>query len=365
MAKHQHVEIVRRGKVAIQEWRAVNVDTRLDLRGAGLGRVDLRSADLGAAILHGADLSQANLHSANLAATDMRSSILSAANLNSADLRDADLSAASLHSATLCSADLSRANLQAAHLPFANLSGARLSEANLRDASCRATVFADVDLSTTKALETIRHVGPSTIGIDTLMKSRGNIPASFLCGAGVPEEMVDYLPTLLGALEPIQFYSCFISYSSADEAFTRSIHSRLRDEKLRVWYAPEDLKGGRELFPQVDEAIRVHDKVLLVLSEASLGSEWVRTEVRRACDREKRENRRVLFPIRLLPFERLQGWTLLALDGEDLAARIRRDYIPEFSNWKDQDAFEKEFSHLVRDLRSDDDRAAQPAMGDD
>lgn len=36
-----------------------------------------------------------------------------------------------------------------------------------------------------------------------------------------------------------------------------------------VWYAPEEMKGGRKLHDQIDDALRVHDKLLLVLSEAS------------------------------------------------------------------------------------------------
>jgi hypothetical protein len=36
---------------------------------------------------------------------------------------------------------------------------------------------------------------------------------------------------------------------------------------------------------------------------------------------------------------------------EDLAIELREYYIPDFSNWKDQDSFEKEFAKLLRDLK--------------
>src|SRR5208283_3308279 len=74
---------------------------------------------------------------------------------------------------------------------------------------------------------------PSTIGIDTLYKSRGKIPEAFLRGCGVPDALIGYLPSLLGAAEAIQFYSCFISYSHNDEEFAKRLHSRMRDEHLR------------------------------------------------------------------------------------------------------------------------------------
>ena len=35
---------------------------------------------------------------------------------------------------------------------------------------------------------------------------------AFLRGVGLPDNLIDYLPSLLN--QPIQFYSCFISYSS-------------------------------------------------------------------------------------------------------------------------------------------------------
>jgi hypothetical protein len=76
----------------------------------------------------------------------------------------------------------------------------------------------------------------------------------------------------------------------------------MRDEGLRVWIDEEDLKGGRELHPQIDEAIRVYDKLLLVLSGASMASTWVKTELRRARRAEWRDGVRKLFPIRLVPY---------------------------------------------------------------
>ena len=51
------------------------------------------------------------------------------------------------------------------------------------------------------------HYGPSTIGIDTIYKSKGNIPEVFLRGRGVPEDFIVYMRSLVG--RAIDFYSCF------------------------------------------------------------------------------------------------------------------------------------------------------------
>ena len=272
-----------------------------------------------------------------------------------ANLIGANLIAAKLIGANLIGAYLSRANLRGAYLNGANLSGAQLSGANFDIANVHSTVFADVDLSTVRGLETVQHLGPSSIGIDALFRSKGKIPAVFLRGCGVPEALIEYLPSLHKSMEPIQFYSCFISYSSQDEAFARRLHARLEAEKLRVWFAPEDMRGGRKTREQIDEAIRVYDRLLLILSENSMNSDWVKWEIKKACKKEKDTGRNVLFPIGLAPYKKIESWKCLDLDGgEDLAAKVRDYHIPDFSQWKHEDDFEKAFAELMHELRRED-----------
>jgi hypothetical protein len=46
-----------------------------------------------------------------------------------------------------------------------------------------------------------------------------------------------------------------------------------------------------KLHEQIDEAIRLHDKLLLILSEHSMNSEWVKTEIFNAREREVAEKK--------------------------------------------------------------------------
>jgi hypothetical protein len=71
---------------------------------------------------------------------------------------------------------------------------------------------------------------------------------------------------------------------------TKRLYSRMRDEKLRVWFAPEDIKGGQKIHEQLEQAIQVHDRLLIVLSEQSMQSEGVMTEIRNARQAEIRES---------------------------------------------------------------------------
>ena len=74
----------------------------------------------------------------------------------------------------------------------------------------------------------------------------------------------------------------------------------------RCWFAPEEMKAGRKLHEQIDEAIRLHDKLLLILSEHSMSSNWVHTEIANAREREAREKKQMLFPITLVPYEAIK-----------------------------------------------------------
>jgi hypothetical protein len=48
---------------------------------------------------------------------------------------------------------------------------------------------------------------------------------------------------------------------------------------VRCWFAPHDIQGGRKIHEQIGAAIRVYDKLLLILSDASMNNSWVKTEI--------------------------------------------------------------------------------------
>jgi uncharacterized protein YjbI with pentapeptide repeats len=323
----------------------------LDLQGAKLRRANLQGADLRDAKLAGADLQGANLERADLSRADLQRASLKNANLRDAKLPDATLMHALVLGTTLAGADLARADLTRAQLRRADFAGADLQGTKLHEAVCGRTLWAGVNLGSALGLESIKHMGPSSVGLDTILLSGGDLPEAFLRGCGVPEQIIDLQKSLVGSLSPIQFYSCFISYSHEDETFIQRLYGRLQQEKLRVWYAHEEMKAGRKLHEQIDEAIRVHDKLLLVISEASMKSEWVATEISKARKRERGEGRQVLFPIGLAPFEAIRAWECFDADiGKDSAREIREYFIPDFTDWKDHDAFEVAFARLLKDL---------------
>ncbi len=108
---------------------------------------------------------------------------------------------------------------------------------------------------------------------------------------------ITYIRSLAG--KAIEYYSCFISYSSKDEAFARRLYADLQSNNVRCWFAPKDLKWGEKIRAGIDQAIHLHDKLLLILSKYSVASGWVEHEVRTALAKERKERRVVLFPVRV------------------------------------------------------------------
>jgi uncharacterized protein YjbI with pentapeptide repeats len=356
VADNAQVKILRGGFRDWNEWRKANPEILPDLSWADLSKTNLRRAnlrwsDLSKAKLSAISLREANLISADLnksdiSRTDLSGANLNGANLSGADLSQADLSGADLRSANFSSAKLCGANLGGAQLFKTNLDAVDLAEADFSNCIMQETQLGNVDLSRSKGLEAVKHKGPSSVGIDTIYRSGGNIPEVFLRGAGVPEPFIVQMKSLVAAMSPIEFYSCFISYSSKDQECAERLHADLVSKRVRCWFAPEDLKIGSKLRPSFDEAIRVHDKLMVLLSEHSVKSPWVEKEVETAFEKERQQKRTVLFPIRLddAVMETDEAW----------AADIRRTrHIGDFRNWKDHDSYKKGFDRLLRDLKAE------------
>ena len=282
MASPELLKILKQGVTAWNSWREVNTNAyregddafiEIDLEGADLHETDFRDANLSEAHLKRADLWHANLSGADLSYADLREANLSGAKLNFANLSGARLMGANLMEANLINADLSRADFRTVDYKEVDLyteilGEAKVEQPNIRQATIGETNLGNVDLRGVLGLDTVIHRSPSTLGIDTLYKSQGEIPDQFLRDAGVPEDVIDIARTIRAG-SPIQWHSCFISHSTKDDEFARRLHSRMREANMRVWFAPEDLKGGKKLHEQLFEAIQLNDRLLIVLSDTA------------------------------------------------------------------------------------------------
>lgn len=372
MANEEQLRILKQGVKVWNTWREENHEIKVDLRGADLdgadlSGIDLKDARLTRANFRGSNLGGARLTRANLSRSTLIGSSLHQATLNEtrltetilmdADLRDADLSSSYLHRTVLATSNLTGAYLYSTYFNEVFLNQSRFTHAALA-----YTTFGSCDLGIAIDLEHANHHGPSTIGIDTIYKSKGNIPEIFLRGCGLSDVDIEFTklsnPELsnervnkilykiyeLRASQVVQISPLFISYSHADGQFVDKLEDSLNNKGIRFWRDVHDMKSGR-METQIDRAIRQNPTVLLVLSEHSLKSDWVEHEVRTARSLEKETEHDVLCPVALDDSWKNSPWPRRVME------QVMEYSILDFSMWKDDNKFENAFNKLIDGLQ--------------
>jgi hypothetical protein len=265
MANPEHVEVVRKGKDAIDEWRRRNPGVQLDL-----ARADLAGAELAGANIAGANIAGASLW---------------VANLSGAILNGASLNLANLTLANLTSANLSEVNLTLATLNWAHLSGANFSQAWLG-----FTALSNLDLSPVIGLGTVNHRAPSSVGVDTLIASfrgAGNqlTPElrTFFQGAGVPVELLEALPKIIAE---VKYYTSFISYGQPDIGFAQKLRGDLVARGVSCYLYEMDKTPGERVWHEIGMKRREAEKMVVLCSANALVRDGALREIEEQIDED-------------------------------------------------------------------------------
>ena len=336
MANPEHVariraEAIESAKPVGQSAQDMDFFYKINLAGSDLSRLDLSGVTILDSFFADVDFSHSKLTRASLYETAFYECNFTEADMTAVGLEDAEFAYSNLNAVDFRGTPLSRTLIR----------HSTLEGTEFENVTFDATVLVNVDLSLARGLDRISHDGPSVIDHRTLLRS-SDLPLEFLRGVGLPDEVIDFYRAQYG--KPIQYFSAFISYSRTDEEFVDRLHAELQNNGVRCWQDTKDMKIGDRMRPAINQAIRVHDKVVLVLSEHSIESDWVESEVEMALEKEREQGRTVLFPIRLddSVMETDKAW----------AAEIRRTRnIGDFREWKDHDSYQVAFERVLRDLR--------------
>ena len=89
-------------------------------------------------------------------------------------------------------------------------------------------------------------------------------------------------------------YDVFISYSSKNKNVTDALCHFLEERKIRCWFAPRDIVPGKEYAESIAQAMSKVKVFVLVYSNFSLSSQWVKKETNLAVSKEK-----IVIPFRI------------------------------------------------------------------
>jgi TIR domain/Pentapeptide repeats (8 copies) len=354
MADSKLVAILKQGSKAWNAWRREKVNSKNIVHEAALDHIDpyvLGGSDLRGVNLRDLDLSYSDLSALNIAQSDLRGANLIGASFQRTDLTEAQLERSCFHAAklfgatllrsNLSHADMSAADLRAANLRYAILHKTNLEEANLGGAEFKGTIFADIDLSKTSGLNACFHLGASFIDVLTLYRSQGRHAEAFLLASGVPDQFISFSRSL--SKTEIPFYSAFISYDERDEEFAFRISVDLRAKGIRCWLSPGALEKRETFQIELDESLGTYDKLIVIISQYSLESEWLRAEVAAAFSAIKLPYRGMLSPIWLDE----DSWKASVVSGRYTGDVTK---VGDFRLWRDNDVYRKAISLLVKDF---------------
>jgi predicted nucleotide-binding protein len=131
-------------------------------------------------------------------------------------------------------------------------------------------------------------------------------------------------------------WDAFVSYASADSSFAEELYHRLTERGYHVFYDKNEIRPGESIPVAIERALENSRRLLLLISQHALSSNWISGEWRTALYRDPANRRQLLLPIMIedtraaLPVALSQFAILDASRGlsDDVFAQITRALGP-------------------------------------
>ncbi len=90
----------------------------------------------------------------------------------------------------------------------------------------------------------------------------------------------------------------FISHSSTDKKFVRTLKEDLTENNIDTWFDEDELNLGDSLSDKLESALEESSHFLIILSSASVNSEWVKFELDKALKQNKSQLLQKIIPVK-------------------------------------------------------------------
>lgn len=124
----------------------------------------------------------------------------------------------------------------------------------------------------------------------------------------------------------------FLSHSSLDRDFADAVAETLRKHGIPVWYSRTNILGAQQWHDEIGEALKRCDWFIVILTENSVSSMWVKREVVFALNHNRFADK--IIPILYQPcdYDNL-SWTLSLYQTIDFSKNSEKGFRELLRTW--------------------------------
>ena len=100
-----------------------------------------------------------------------------------------------------------------------------------------------------------------------------------------------------GKNEMKEMPSLFLCHASVDKPFVEKLANDLKGAGVNVWFDQWNIRVGESITWKIDEGIRENEYLSIVMSPESVNSEWVKTELGAAWNKQMATRKIVVLPV--------------------------------------------------------------------
>jgi len=89
----------------------------------------------------------------------------------------------------------------------------------------------------------------------------------------------------------------FISYSHRDSEFVDKLITSLIESEIQIWFDRWEIKVGDSIIEKIANGINENDTLIVILSQSSVSSNWVKKELNSALIKQLNENEVTILPV--------------------------------------------------------------------